>query len=153
MKKSALYGLIASLSVVSVADAADSTPLVTQNYVDSGLRAVYKAATDKVTELREEINGDGTTAGLSGDVAQLKETVGDENSGLVKKVNELSVGNRVYTAGDGVNISVNSETGTGVVSVSGAAATTEAGNTDKMYVFKNGTLTPMETVTSTDWGN
>ncbi len=77
------------------------------------------------------------------DVSQLKDTVGDDSSGLVKRVNELEAASQEYIEGTGIDISQNAQ-GKNVVSLD--LGTTQNNTT---YVFKtdangNGTWQAME---------
>ncbi len=92
MKKIVFSGFMASvLMASSAAFADDNTTLTTKNYVDSGLREVYKVATGAengaVKDLQTAV-GD-STGGLVKDVADLKTAVGDSTDGLVKDVDDL----------------------------------------------------------------
>ena len=99
MKKIVLSGFMASMLMLPVAALADgettgsSTPLTTKNYVDDGLRAVYKASK---TYTDSKI-GDSTT-GMTKDVNDLKAIVNGSgtNPGLDKIIN-----------GDGTNLGLN----------------------------------------------
>lgn len=233
MKKIVLSGFMASMLMLPVAALADgettgtSTPLTTKNYVDEGLRAVYKASktytdskigdsttgmTKDVNDLKAIVNGDGTslglndiikgdgttanpglindvaaldtqingtdgladdiaaldtqingngttTTGLAGDVDTLKNTIGDATTEgtLAYKVEQLQSSSTVYTAGNGINIdtsdnnTISVKAGEGLtvdattknITIDGLATTKAAGNTTKMYVYKNGTLSEM----------
>ena len=85
MKKSVLYSLIASLSMVSagayadpVADASSSA-LTTKGYVDAGLKYVYDSIQGDVEALQETVGtasvGNTPGTGLTGRVESLEETV------------------------------------------------------------------------------
>ena len=134
MKKSALYGLLGSMLVVSGAAYAEdenSTPaqLATTNYVDTGLRAVYKKAS---TDLKNAVGDD--TAGLTKDVADLKQQVAT-----------LEAEDNTMQAGVGITIDGNT------ISVTGLEYTTTDENMGKPYVYKSGELQKLET--TTDWSN
>ncbi len=123
MKKSFVYGLVMSVSIFAinayadpVADASASA-VTTKGYVDAGLKYVYDVATGEsagavktlqqnVSDLSDKIGAKGTGGaagtGLAGDVQSLEKTIGDANSGLVKKVNDLAASSNVYEAGDGI---------------------------------------------------
>ena len=236
MKKIVLSGFMASMLMLPVAALADgettgsSTPLTTKNYVDDGLRAVYKASktytdskigdsttgmTKDVNDLKAIVNGNGTnpgldkiingdgtslglndiikgdgttanpglindvaaldtqingngttTTGLVGDVDTLKNTIGDATTEgtLAYKVEQLKSSSTVYTAGNGINIdtsddnkiSVKAGEGLAVdattknITIDGLATTKAEGNKTKMYVYKNGTLVPMDVETTWD---
>lgn len=93
MKKIVFSGFMASVLMASSAAFADesATALTTKNYVDSGLRAVYRVATGAengaVKDLQTAV-GD-STGGLVKDVTALQTTVGSSTSGLVKDVADL----------------------------------------------------------------
>ena len=98
MKKIVFSGFMASvLMASSAAFADDNTTLTTKNYVDSGLRAVYRVATGAengaVKDLQTAVGTAGTGGnagtGLTGDVEALQDTVGDSTNGLVKDVDDL----------------------------------------------------------------
>ena len=119
-----------------------------------------------IAALDTQINGDGTTTGLAGDVAALQQTVGDETTAgtLAYKVNQLESSSTVYTAGNGINIdtandnTISVKAGEGLavdsttknITIDGLATTKTSGNTDKMYVYKNGALTEMPVVDTWD---
>ena len=205
MKKVMLTGLMGTMLAVP-AFAADTSTVTTKNYVDDGLRAVYKASktyTDTalgtlptdVANLKTTVNGDGTaanpglnkivngdgtnlglneivkgngttTTGLVGDIAALQQTVGDATTAgtLAYKVNQLESSSTVYTAGNGINIdtandnTISVKAGEGLavdsttknITIDGLATTKASGNTDKMYVYKNGALTEMPVVDTWD---
>jgi hypothetical protein len=205
MKKVMLTGLMGTMLAVP-AFATDTSTVTTKNYVDDGLRAVYKASktytntalgtlpTD-VANLKTTVNGDGTaanpglnkivngdgtnlglneivkgngttTTGLVGDIAALQQTVGDATTAgtLAYKVNQLESSSTVYTAGNGINIdtandnTISVKAGEGLavdsttknITIDGLATTKASGNTDKMYVYKNGALTEMPVVDTWD---
>jgi len=125
MKKSFVYGLVMSVSIFAINAYADpvadasSAAVTTKGYVDAGLKYVYDVATGEsagavktlqqnVSDLSEKIGTKGTGGaagtGLAGDVQSLEKTIGDTNSGLVKKVNDLAASSNVYTAGDGIKV-------------------------------------------------
>lgn len=116
MKKSVLYSLIASMSMISVAASAapvadDSTAsLTTKGYVDSGLKYVYDAIKGDVTNVQGDIT-DLQTALSDGngglvDVGDLADTVGatgtggNPSTGLVGDVEELQGKIGTATAGN-----------------------------------------------------
>lgn len=108
---------------------ASASAVTTKGYVDAGLKYVYKVANGtengavkninealsdgnggliNVGDLKDKIGAKGTGGaagtGLAGDVQSLEKTIGDANSGLVKKVNDLAASSNVYTAGDGIKV-------------------------------------------------
>jgi hypothetical protein len=109
MKKSVLYSLIASMSMISAAASAapvadDSTAsLTTKGYVDAGLKYVYDAINGDVTNLQTALS-DGN-GGLV-DVGDLATTVGatgtgeNPSTGLVGDVEELQDKIGTATAGN-----------------------------------------------------
>ncbi|MBO7509125.1 MAG: hypothetical protein J6T57_02530 [Alphaproteobacteria bacterium] len=139
MNKKILYGLVASLSMVSAgayATDASENAVTTKGYVDAGLKYVYKVANGtengavkninealsdgnggliNVGDLKEKIGakgtGDAAGSGLAGDVQSLEKTIGDENSGLVKKVNTLAASSKTYDAGDGIKVTAGANEG------------------------------------------
>jgi len=54
MKKLAFYGIMASLLIMSGAALAGPASLTTQDYVDTGLKAVYKAVYNAVDEVKAD---------------------------------------------------------------------------------------------------
>ena len=102
MKKSVLYSLIASISMVSAGAYADpdasNSALTTKGYVDTGLKYVYDVATgasngtvknlqNDVTNLQNAIGtaGVGNTpgTGLTGDVEALQDALDDGTGNLI----------------------------------------------------------------------
>ncbi len=160
MKRNFLYGLIASVSMISIGAYADPVPdassaaLTTKGYVDDGLKYVYKVASgisDGAVKSLQNIvgapaSGNDPATGLVGDIG----TVGEGNTpgtGLKGAVQSLqsTVGDSTsglvkrvtdlensngYTAGTGVKVTP----GTGDnPSTIGLDVTTSANTT---YVFK-----------------
>ncbi|MBQ6027508.1 MAG: hypothetical protein IJL21_03095 [Alphaproteobacteria bacterium] len=162
MKRNFLCGLIASVSMISIGAYADPVPdassaaLTSKGYVDDGLKYVYKVASgisDGAVKSLQNIvgapaNGSDPATGLVGDVEALQKTVGNETSGLVKRVTDLENSNG-YTAGTGVKVTP----GTGDnPSTIGLDVTTSANTT---YVFKTdangaGTWSEMEVADTWD---
>jgi len=162
MKRNFLCGLIASVSMISIGAYADPVPdassaaLTTKGYVDDGLKYVYKVASgisDGAVKSLQNIvgapaNGSDPATGLVGDVEALQKTVGNETSGLVKRVTDLENSNG-YTAGTGIKVTP----GTGDnPSTIGLDVTTSANTT---YVFKTdangaGTWSEMEVADTWD---
>ena len=91
MKKIVFSGFMASVLMASSAAFAEesATALTTKNYVDSGLRAVYRVATGAengaVKDLQTTVGKAGTggeaSTGLVGDVETLKSAVGKASEG------------------------------------------------------------------------
>lgn len=90
MKKIVFSGFMASvLMASSAAFADDNTTLTTKNYVDSGLRAVYRVATGAengaVKDLQTTVGATGTggnaSTGLVGDVEALQDAIGTAGTG------------------------------------------------------------------------
>ena len=152
-----LIASVSMISIGAYADPvpdASSAALTTKGYVDDGLKYVYKVASGisdgAVKSLQNIVGapasgespatglvgaigtaGSGNTpgTGLTGDVEALQKTVGNETSGLVKRVADLENSNG-YTAGTGVKVTP----GTGDnPSTIGLDVTTSANTT---YVFK-----------------
>lgn len=114
---------------------------------------------DDIAALDTQINGNGTTTGLADDVDTLKNTIGDATTEgtLAYKVEQLQSSSTVYTAGNGINIdttndnTISVKAGEGLavdsttknITIDGLANTKAEGNTTKMYVYKNGTLSEM----------
>lgn len=177
MKKKILYGLVASLSMVSAgayATDASENAVTTKGYVDAGLKYVYKVANGtengavkninealsdgnggliNVGDLKVKIGAKGTGGaegtGLAGDVQSLEKTIGDENSGLVKKVNTLAASSKTYDAGDGIKVTAGANEGD--PATIGLDVNTSANTT---YVFKtdaNGTGTWQALEVEDDW--
>jgi len=164
MKRNFLCGLIASVSMISIGAYADPVPdassaaLTTKGYVDDGLKYVYKVASgisDGAVKSLQTIVGNAAdpannveATGLVGDVEALQKTVGNETSGLVKRVTDLEESNG-YTAGTGIKVTP----GTGDnPSTIGLDVTTSANTT---YVFKTdangaGTWSEMEVADTWD---
>ncbi|MBQ6012277.1 MAG: hypothetical protein IJL23_04140 [Alphaproteobacteria bacterium] len=98
MKKSVLYSLIASISMVSagayadpVADASSSA-LTTKGYVDTGLKYVYDSIQSDVGDIQVDVtnlqntvgapaSGGNAATGLVGDVEALQDAVGTAGQG------------------------------------------------------------------------
>ena len=113
MRKKFLYGLAASISMVSIgayAEDANNTALTTKGYVDAGLKYVYDAAKGDISNLQNALSdgngglidvgdlantvgtagtGENPGTGLVGAVEGLQDTVGDSTDGLVKDVADL----------------------------------------------------------------
>lgn len=114
---------------------------------------------DDIAALDTQINGNGTTTGLADDVDTLKNTIGDATTEgtLAYKVEQLQSSSTVYKAGNGINIdttndnTISVKAGEGLavdsttknITIDGLATTKATGNTTKMYVYKNGTLSEM----------
>ena len=91
MKKIVFSGFMASVLMASSAAFADesATALTTKNYVDSGLRAVYRVATgaengavkDLQTTVGKAGTGDEASTGLVGDVEALQDAIGTAGTG------------------------------------------------------------------------
>lgn len=168
MKKSMLYSLMASVSMVSVAAYADdNTTLTTKNYVDSGLRAVYKAANEGLATKASQSDLEGvdgrvqtlestvgdTTGGLVADVATLKGVIGsDDYTSLTEKIeslesvvgdNESGLVKQVSTLQTEVNY-----TGENGITVNNRSIGLAIENAvaDTPYVYQNGTWSALETV-------
>lgn len=114
MKSKFLCGLIMSVSMFSIGAYAadDSGALTTKKYVNDGLEFVYKVASGAsdgtVKTLQQQVGTatDGKTpgTGLIGTVETLQNTIGDENSGLIQKVNSLTESSKTYDADNGIKI-------------------------------------------------
>ena len=131
MKKSVLYTLMASISMVSVGAAyaddpvsqtdATAAALTTKGYVDKGLEYVYKAAKNDAKAISDKVGNAamGTTAEpVTGAISELNLAIkGIENG-------------QEYTAGTGINVS-KTQDGKNVVSL-------DLGETENntTYVFK-----------------
>ena len=165
MKKTLTSGLVLSMLIgvgSALADEA-ATALTTKNYVDTGLKAVYGVAHSASTILGDSNEGlvkdvidlettvGDNEGGLVKGVSDLKTTVGDNEGGLVKKVTDLETtvqtleaatdSDTIYTAGTGISID---SADNNAVAVAGLAATTEAANQDKKYIYQNGVLTALD---------
>lgn len=134
MKKKLLYGLIASISMLSVgayadpvdtpaanADVSDSA-FTTKGYVDTGLKYVYKVATGAengaVKTLQQTVGGMQTALsdGNGGliDVGDLSDKIGNETMGTTAQtvtgaIKELkgAIADQDYTGGTGIDVSGN----------------------------------------------
>jgi len=156
-----------------VAASGDSA-LTTKGYVDAGLQHVYdiangtssgtvqnlqNALSDESGDLIDVVDlqnaiGTPTTietpgTGLTGKVENLQKTVGNANSGLIKRVNALEANKQTYTAGNGIDITpgTNPDDPTTI----GLDMTTSANTT---YIFKtdaNGTGTWQALKIQNDW--
>lgn len=101
MKRNFLYGLIASVSMISIGAYADPVPdassaaLTTKGYVDDGLKYVYKVASGI---------SDGAVKSLQNIVGNAADPANNvEATGLVKRVTDLENSNG-YTAGTGLEV-------------------------------------------------
>lgn len=137
MKKLIFSGILTSIFAISSVAFADPEPgstvlgvgendttLTTKKYVDDGLIYVY----DKVKTAKNTAD----TAKNTADAAM--EAIGDNNSGLTKRVKDLEDNPATYTAGTGIDIT------NGTVSVDGLDDTKTNNNKDKVYVYRNGAL-------------
>lgn len=149
MKKSVLYSLIASVSMVSIgayAEDANSTALTTKGYVDAGLKYVYDAAKGDITSLQTALSdgngglidvgdladtvgvagtGGNPGTGLVGAVESLQDTVGDSTDGLVKDVTDLQTA--VGDANNGLIKKVNDLESSSIVYTPGDGIAVTAG--------------------------
>jgi len=131
MKKSVLYTLMASISMVSAGAAyaddpvsqtdATAAALTTKGYVDAGLQYVYKAAKDDAKAISDKVGNAamGTTAEtVTGAISELNQAIKDIENG------------QEYTAGTGIDVS-KTQDGKNVVGL-------DLGETENntTYVFK-----------------
>ena len=108
MKKGFLYGLIASVSVFSIAAYADpvadadSSALTTKGYVDTGLKYVYDAIKGDVGDVQGDITNLQNTVGNT-DMGTNADTITGAISELNSAVQQLGTPNQ-YTDGDGIKV-------------------------------------------------
>ena len=174
MKKNFLYGLIVSVSMISICAYADPTEqaqdasnsaLTTKGYVDEGLKYVYDVANGTsngaVKTLQQTVGGLQETigheadpgnnvpaSGLVGDVANLQGALSDGQGGLINvgtlKQTVDGLQTSTYSGGDGVTVTQGTNGAPGTIKL-GLPANPGAGS----YVYQvdsngTGTWAPIE---------
>ena len=138
--------------------------LTTKNYVDEGLKAVNNKAKSALTLIGSESTANSEGTGILGDIEVIKNDINsldtdytnltnvvgaDAEHGLRKEVADnaeairaLQNADSSYNQGDGIVIDQQTRT----ISINGAAEAEEG----KQYVYKDGTLTELQIVSSWD---
>ena len=159
MKKMAFPGFMASMMAASGAAFADSAALTTQDYVNAGLRAVYKTVKTDMEGKQDSLSVAQLNAANSGITADkvtsydnVASAVNDAETGLAAKANAANVYTKAeidsltesfLTSGD---VAVYSAADNGGIAVSAdhkISIDIEEPTTDAMYVYKNGRWTAL----------
>ena len=80
--------------------------------IDKKIDNIQRGLDNKITANKELIQGDNGKGGLKGDIKKLQDAVGDDNSGLIKHVNDLEAQKESHkTAIQSLNAVVNGDNG------------------------------------------